>query len=376
MVNRVPAYNKLDSPTKLLFIIDCYKNPYAGTEGQLLKLMSGLDKHVYRPALLLLRDSYYQQDNRFPVPVDILNIQGMLSPRSWLTLFRYLLGKRREGYRLAHTFFYDASMICPPILKILGYRVLVSRRDMGYWYTARNLRWLRVIRWFVDRVVVNSIAVKQVTVAKEGYPEKKVEVIYNGYADVPVRVDHPIGASNVDVPGFKVVIVANIRPVKRIQDAMHAMRLVCSAVPRALLYIIGDGDTSDLEAEANSLGMSASVRFLGSRSDVQELLPSFDVGILCSESEGFSNTLIEYMQAGLPVVCTDVGGSPEIVEPGINGFLYEVGNIDVLSEYLIKLARDPNMRSTMGIYGRDIAKQRYSITSMINSYQILYRSVM
>ena len=105
------------------------------------------------------------------------------------------------------------------------------------------------------------------------------------------------------------------------------------------------------------------------------LLPGFDIGLLCSESEGFSNTLIEYLQAGLPVICSHVGGNPEIIEHEVNGLLYPAGDIDALSAHILALAGDPQRRSTMGVAGRAKVKSQYGLSKLVTAHQHLYENL-
>lgn len=365
----------MSAQLKLLFVIDCYRNPYAGTEGQLLKLLSGIDRSRFEPELAVFRGSDYLANHDFPVPVHVLGVTRLSSPLNWIRLFRFFSVKRREGFRLVHVFFNDASIICPPMLKLLGSRVIISRRDMGYWLNRINLLPLRLNARYVDRVVVNSRAVRDVTIAREGYPPERIEVIYNGYdpADAPLPAD--AGALLPQGEMLKLVLVANIRPVKRMQDAICALGRLRKAHPDSVLYIIGDGDQAELAGLCSRLGLTDHVRFLGPRRDVPDLLPAFDIGLLCSESEGFSNTLIEYLQAGLAVVCSEVGGNPEIIEHGINGLLYPAGDVDALAGRLLQLAQDPAARTALGRAGQNRVREEYSLSRMISRHQQLYATL-
>lgn len=366
----------MDTKIKLLYIIDSYKNPYAGTEGQLLKLIEGLDKNRFEARFLVFKESNYLSENRFPIPVDILHVNRLVSPFSWIRLFRYLYASKGKGFRIAHIFFNDASLICPPILKLLGYKVLISRRDMGYWYSYLNIPVLKLNKLFVDYAVANSDAVKKITIKKEGYKHENVPVIYNGYRELSKTGQRKKG-DNVVIKegGFRLIIVANIRPIKRIEDAIEAVSIVKNEYPDIELYIIGDGDQSGLYRKARDARIEEAVKFLGSRSDILDLLPDFDAGILCSESEGFSNTLIEYMQSSLPVICTRVGGNPEIVEHGVNGYLYEVGDTEKLAEYIMNLATDITLCTKMGNAGRAKITECYSLDNYITSHQRLYNNL-
>jgi len=361
---------------KLLYIIDCYHNPYAGTEGQLLKLIGGLEPDAFTAKFVVFRNSEYLMRNTFPIPVDVLDVTCLSSPASWIRLFRYFSARKKEGYRLAHIFFNDASIICPPILRLLGYRTIISRRDMGYWYNGLNRLVLKINSLFVDNVVANSKAVKAITMKAENYAANRVKVIYNGYLDA----DAPAGSLSPGIPlnadSFNIVLVANIRPIKRMEDAIKALGLVRKYLLEVELYIIGDGDQADLRALAASQGVAGAVHFTGPRDDIPQLLPSFDAGILCSESEGFSNTLIEYMQSGLPVICSNVGGNPEIVEHGVNGYLYDAGDVVVLAEYVAMLTGDSDLCSALGKAGADKVRQQYGLAGFLQNHRDLYRSLL
>ncbi|HYQ71554.1 MAG TPA: glycosyltransferase, partial [Gammaproteobacteria bacterium] len=213
------------------------------------------------------------------------------------------------------------------------------------------------------------------TVAREGYSPERIEVIYNGYDPGNYSLPEETGTVVPQGDMLKLVLVANIRAVKRIQDAIRALARLSESYPDTVLCIIGDGDQTTLTDLSLKLGIHENVRFLGPRSDVRALLPAFDVGLLCSESEGFSNTLIEYLSAGLAVSCTEVGGNPEIIEHGVTGLLYPAGDITALADNLIKLAREPATRAAMGKAGRERVQKEYSLPLMIARHEAVYATL-
>jgi hypothetical protein len=160
--------------TKIMYLMDYYEGPQAGTEGQLLRLIHDLDRSRFEPALTLLRSSEYVERNQLPCPVSVLGITTLASIRSIFKFVGFALTLHRENYRLVHCFFNDASLIAPPLLRMFGIHVLVSRRDMGFWYTPRNLVVLRLVAPFVHRYVVNSQAVKRVVQQREWVPVDNV----------------------------------------------------------------------------------------------------------------------------------------------------------------------------------------------------------
>ena len=372
------------SPVRVLFVIDQFTSPFAGTEGQLMQLISNLPRDQFQPELLVLRSSEYVESASMPCKTEVLGYSRLFSLETWLAMFRFARRKKAEGTALCHVFFNDASVICPPVFSLAGIPTLISRRDMGYWYTRKYLWALRFTSRFVRGVVANSEAVKRVTVDKERIPAARVTVIYNGYPDVdgnslPVPRDkRPAVLAEYGLPetGRFVVLVANLRDIKRIGDAIKAIATVSQAQPGSHLVLIGGGDQGPYRGLAEFLGVADRVHFLGVRSDVRRVLALMDVGLLCSDSEGYSNAVVEYMQARLPVVASDVGGNSEAVEHAVTGFLYPKGDIGALSAHLIVLLEDSAAAHAMGEAGYQLAQRRHGLRTMIDSHIALYNGVL
>jgi glycosyltransferase involved in cell wall biosynthesis len=371
--------------TKIMYLVDHYEAPQAGTEGQLLQLVQHLDRSRYEPSMTLLRGSEYIERNRFPCPVSVLGITKLASARAIVRMLSYAFFLRRENYRLVHCFFNDSALMAPPFLRLFGIRVLVSRRDMGFWYTPRNLALLRLVAPFVDRYVANSQAVKRQVQQREGVPGCKIAVIYNGYA-AGVESRGQSSASTVlqEVPdGVPVVgIVANLRPIKRIDILMEAFALASAKHPDARLVIVGDtsshqaaGTLDELVSLACRLGIRERVIFTGRVDEPRTYIEKLTVAVLCSESEGFSNSIIEYMQAARPIVCTDTGGNPEVIQDGRSGFLVPVGDAGALADRLVRLLSDRGLAHRLGEAGCE-AVRSYTHTRMVSEQMACYDEVL
>lgn len=363
----------------VLFVIDYFRDPNAGTEGQLFKLIRGLDLSKFEPHLLVFEESPWLKETEFPCQYDVLGSRSLRSFRTWFRLYKYGRLMQNKGFKLAHVFFNDPSVVCPPVFFACGIRTIISRRDMGYWYTKKIKFILRLSGLFVSRVVANSNAVKRITMDSEGYSDDAVSVIYNGFDEKASESDRKseICARLRDLKdeGRLVIgLVANIRPIKRIDDAILALGQLKNSHPNLDLVVIGGGDSSELISYADELGVVNRVHFMGASCDVVPCLSYFDIAVLSSESEGFSNSLVEYMRAGLPVVCSAVGGNPEAVENGVNGFLYPAGDADELRKAVEKLAEDKLLRAKMGAKGREMALHRYSMDAMISAHTALYQN--
>ena len=365
----------------LLYVIDYFRDPYAGTEGQLFALVDGLDRAEFAPHLLVFEESPWLREHGFPCEYTVLGHRSIASPVTWLALAQLARRFRRQGYSLAHVFFNDPSIICPPVFRIFGIRTLLSRRDMGYWYTQALKRVLRITGRFAAGVVANSKAVKRVTAAEEDFAEEDIQVIYNGFPESKAgsSVVNPQTTLLENLRGqgcLLMGLVANIRPIKRIEDALACLVLLREAVPNLNLVVIGAGNGEDLIRQAKEYGVEERLHLLGSSDDVSACLQYLDIGILCSESEGFSNAIVEYQRAGLPVVCSNVGGNSEAVSDGENGFVYPVGNTEALAEAVRALAEDVELRHKMGELAKQNAEREFDMARMVEAHQSLYRTML
>lgn len=369
--------------TKVMFLVDYYANPHAGTESQLLQLIEHLDRSRYKPAMTVFRSSDYIESKQFPCSVNVLGINKLASFRSIVKIARYVLVLRREGYRLVHCYFNDSALIAPFFLKLGGIRVIVSRRDMGFWYTSYNLAILRLISPLIDRYVANCNAVKQLVHRQEWVPREKITVIYNGYKpsasinQLASAIKLPHISDNVPVIG----VVANLRPIKRLDTLLEAFALTRKEYPEAYLIIVGDKATDEtiknfksLEALADRLKIKERIVFTGQIKDPSPYINLFTVAVLCSESEGFSNSIIEYMQAGRPTVCTDTGGNSELIQNGFNGFLVPVGDSVALANCLIRLLGDTVLAHQIGEAGRATV-HAYTQERMVTEQMACYDEV-
>ena len=178
--------------------------------------------------------------------------------------------------------------------------------------------------------------------------------------------------------GRDVVIthISNFRPVKRIQDLVYAMRIVTKEVPGARLVLVGNGpERHRIERLVDRLDLGRHVKFTGFRSDISNLLACTDVLVLCSETESTPLTLLEGMSSSLPVVATDVGGIPEIVEDGVNGYLVPPKHPEAIAERILELNADPKLRRRLGGAARDTILERYTIDRIVGQYIDVYQEL-
>jgi len=170
--------------------------------------------------------------------------------------------------------------------------------------------------------------------------------------------------------------LSNFRPVKRVVDVVRIFAHVARQVP-AQLVLVGDGpDRSAAEWLARDLGIQARVHFLGKLESVNEVLPLADILLMPSELESFGLAALEAMACKVPSVATRVGGVPELIDDGITGLLYPVGDIDAMAHGVLSLLKDRDRLEAMREAGRKTAQKRFCSTLVVPHYVRYYEQVL
>ena len=176
---------------------------------------------------------------------------------------------------------------------------------------------------------------------------------------------------------FAVGWIGRMTAVKRTDDVLLAFKRLRDEGVDAVLCLVGDGpDRLQLERRAHELGVMRDTLFLGYQEDVAPFYAAFDALVLPSSNEGTPVSAIEALAAGRPVVATRVGGVPDVVEEGKDGFLVEPGATEELADRLGQLARDPALREQMGRAGRERVLPRYAVDRLVDDVDRLYRSLL
>jgi glycosyltransferase involved in cell wall biosynthesis len=176
---------------------------------------------------------------------------------------------------------------------------------------------------------------------------------------------------------FVVGWVGRMTAVKRTDDVVRALRGLIDRGVDAYLCLVGDGpDRDHLEHYAHELGVIKRCLFLGYQQDVAQFYGAIDALLLPSANEGTPVSVIESLAAQRPAVATRVGGTPDVIRDGVDGFLVEVGDADALSDRLAELAADPERRASMGAAGRERVLERYAVERLVDDIDRLYRSLL
>ena len=285
----------------------------------------------------------------------------------------------------AHDFYTNIFGMAAATLARLPIRI-ASMRETGGMRTTAQKRAQRIVYSLAHHVVANSNAVRDTLIA-EGIAPEKVTVIYNGLDFERLTVPAASRCetlSNLGLPSEAtyhrrfISIVANMRhEVKDYPMFLRAARRVARAVPEAAFLLAGEGELKDsLRALATEFGIQNSTYFLGRCEKIAELLGVSEICVLSSKAEGFSNSILEYMAAGRPVVATNVGGASESIVEGETGYLVTSGDDEAMSARLISLLREPQKAKAMGEAGKRLVARKFSCEAQVAQTEELYNRLL
>jgi sugar transferase (PEP-CTERM/EpsH1 system associated) len=264
-------------------------------------------------------------------------------------------------------------------------RVVHSEHGLEAGAEAREPRrrvWFRRLAYqLADRVLSVSYQLRDLHARRTGFDPAKISVIHNGvnrqrfHPDPTVRhvMRRELGLS---VGEFCIGCVGNLFPVKGHITALEAIAQFAELRSNWRLVLAGDGpERGRLESFLGGRDWKDRVLFLGTSHRVPELLNALDVYVLPSIAEGISNSLLEAMASGVPVIATETGGNPEVVVAGDSGLLFPIGDSRKLAEQLLLLEARPERRAELAQRALRRVSEEFSLESMVGKYAQLYESL-
>ncbi|MFW6194926.1 MAG: glycosyltransferase [Chloroflexota bacterium] len=374
------------APTKLNICLPVNYLGMGGAERQLTDLAIGLDKSLFDVTVVTLESGGPLEPELAGQPgvsLHSLGRRGKLDPRPWFRLAR-LLKKRRvhvvQPFLTPATLYgLGAAMLARTPIRIVternGLRLNPGRGNHLYRFAEDRLT------RFADRVVPNSEAGRRYVISR-GIRSGMTQVIYNGINPSRLRPDHDRAMGirrDAGVPegGFLVGNVASLTPAKDQASLLQAVRPLMDDHAGLRLALVGDGPLRDrLESLAGDLGIRDKVTFFGAQRGVADFIAAFDLAALSSvDHEGCSNFLLEAMGNGKPVVTTDIGGNPELVEHGRSGWIVPAGDPAAMGAAISKILNAGPASAEIGEAGRRIVDERFSLARMVKDYEDLYQGL-
>jgi glycosyltransferase involved in cell wall biosynthesis len=308
-----------------------------------------------------------------------LRRHGRLHLRPWRDLIAYM---REWEVDVLHSHMFGSNVWGALLAPRVPDAVFVAHEHTWSYEGQPHRRWLdrHLIARRADAFVAVSREDRRRMVSVEKVPEEKTRFIANGIDPVPPPdPGHDVRAELGIAPGQPIVgVVAVPRPQKALEVLLRAAVVLRRTVPDLRVLVVGGtGDPPAppevlLHRQAEELGLGETVRFLGIRTDVADLLAAFDVAVLSSDFEGSPLSVMEYMAAAKPVVATRVGGVPDLVEDGVTGLLVERRDPEALAGAVATLLADPERARAMGKAGRERQRREFTIAATARRVEELY----
>jgi glycosyltransferase involved in cell wall biosynthesis len=292
---------------------------------------------------------------------------------AWRPLLKIL---RRERVDVVHGHLFGSNVWAVILGRAARVPVVVAHEHMWAYGGSR-------IRPLLDRDLIARFSDAFVAVSEEGrrrmieverIDPSRITLIPNGIAGFPpgdgAAVRRELG---IDATEPVLGSVGHLRPEKAFDVLVEATERLREKGPAPIVLIAGEGtERGRLASLISARGLEGSVRLLGARSDVPDLLDALDIAVCCSDFEGGPLSVMEYMEAGLPVVASDVGGLPELVANGESGVLVPPRDPGALAAALATLLGDPGARRRMGEEGRLLRRERWSLEAWVSRIEELY----
>lgn len=363
------------SPERLLVVID--EMEVGGSQRQIVHLLTGLDRERWQPELVYFRNHSFliERLEAAGIPTHRLPKHGRFDLR-FLRGFADLL--RRGNYDLIHAFSVTGELWTVVAKMLAGCHapLIASERNQQI----RKPAWYWPLKRFVlsrsAGVIANSAAGAQTTAKHTRVPQEFFDTIPNG-----VEIPPDIAASERDairaelgVPDGRLLclFVGRLVPQKNL-DCLIAAMAALAPEQRPWLAIAGDGPLREhVRGLAAASGVAGDLRLLGERDDATRLMQAADFLALPSHFEGLSNSLLEAMAAGCPVIASAVGGTPELIEHGRTGLLFPSNDSQGLASCIAELCADAGKRMRLSRQARDYVSRTYGIPALVHATTAVY----
>jgi glycosyltransferase involved in cell wall biosynthesis len=359
----VQLKNKTTRPIPVLIMVR--ELNLGGVERDVAKIAMTLDRSRFDPHVSTFNAHglRYEELERAGVPLLHLPLTSLFSANCIASVRKMRRYIGEHNIQVVHS--YDASGVFGiPVARSAGVPVVIgsqlSYRGILDW---RTQFLLRTSDKLADAILVNCEAIRKYMIADEGIEEPRVELCYNGVVTsefYPSEEPRP-----PELAGASIVIgtVCVLRPEKALPVLQEAFAKVRHLKPGMKLLLVGSGpELPGLQANAARLGISADSVFIPAARDVAKWMRALDIYVLSSNSEAFSNSLLEAMACGRAVIGSCVGGTPEMVgTEGDRGFLFEKGNVEDLSSKLETLILDDALRKEVGVRAAEFVRENLTI---------------
>ncbi len=376
-----------DKKINVTYIIDSIG--WAGAQTHLISVLTNIDHNKFNVSVICLRDEGEQFLLLKELDINslVLNLENLMSPFKTLkAIFRIKKFLRENKTDIFQSYMFNPNLIASIIAWVpwKNFKLITTRRDTGYWHQKHHWWLYRFMNLLTDKVIAVSSEVRLECIKKEKMSPDKIITIYNGI-DLDVYsdkiFDRNIIRKNIGIKQneFVVGMLAALRPEKRHDILINAAVDVVKEIPNVRFMVVGGGYAETKSKVVEQIAknkLESKFLLTGVLGNVVPILAAFDVSILCSDTEGMSNSIIQSIAMGKATVVTNVGGNPEVIIDGVNGLLVPADDPASLALAIIKIYKDVEIKKQLELQAFKSASEKFNIFPIVISLQDVYVNLM
>lgn len=362
------------TPVSVLAVVR--KLDYGGIERDVTKLVVGLDRHCFKPSVAVYQagGSRSAEVRQAGIPILDLSISSLAAPGILLSALKFCRWILSNRVRIVHA--WDTSVVfAAPLARLLRVPLVLAsalgHRDL---FDPKTEKQLSFMDSFVDEIVVNCLAMRRHVAEDYGVNPSRIQLCYNGVETSEFNPGERSKPSIVETASLVIGTVCVLRTEKRLDMLIAAFALVRGLRPGLKLLIVGNGpELPNLAGKAKESEVQDQCIFMPAVSDVAPYLRGIDIFVSCSSSEAFSNAILEAMACGCCPVGSRVGGTPELIEDGERGLLFESGSVEELAQKLAVLIKNDDLRKKFACRAAEFAARDMNMQVALNRMSEIYR---
>ncbi|MDA2918196.1 glycosyltransferase family 4 protein [Desulfobacterota bacterium AH_259_B03_O07] len=368
----------MNDDNNVLFLLDTLE-PLGGAEKIAIDIATGLKTATrFKPIVCSTRygGAFEEKLNKSNIPFVLLERNRRYEFHKFKKLIKLIKDK---SIKIIHSHQLGSNFWGAIIGKISRGPIIIAQNQGQSYDNWKNVFIDKITSSLCDRIIFVSEYEKHIFLDKVGCPSTKGVIInnaidlsiYKPYIQPEIRRSFGLSISN-----HVVGIVGGFRPEKNHQTFLLAANEVLKLDNKVRFLLVGEGaEKKKMEKLASRLGIQKNCLFTGFRNDIPNIVSIIDIGCLTSVREGLPVALLEYMASSKAIVSTNVGGVPEVVKHGVNGFLVPSRNYKALAKKILILLYNRNLRIKMGKEGFQILKKNFTLEKMIEKIEDLYSNL-
>ncbi len=344
-----------------------------GTEKQIVKIANNLANRGWQIEIITIIEKG-KLSKKLNKTINICNL-NIKKNYKFIMLYKIILSFykkfKKDPFTLTHFFLPQAYILgmFSAIFARTKCGLIMSRRSLNYYQ--KKIFFCRVVEKFlhkkVNKIFVNSLSIKKQLIKDENVKSNKIKLIYNGVETKNKKIIN----SNKN---FNIILLANLIEYKNHKMLFSALNLIKNKLNKNWkLYCIGrdDGIKKNLIQLSKKLKINKKIFWIESE-NVENILKKGNLGILCSNEEGFPNAILEYLSFNLPVISTDVGGCNEIIKNNKNGILIKKNNYNQLSKAILYIYKNKKLSEKISNCGYKTVKKEFTLKKTIDGHENEY----